>query len=375
MMRAANDREISMIPIFQQFPGLKDKLPYVSLCQLPTPVKKLDKLGQAIGVEHLYIKQDGLTAQPFGGNKIRKLEFLLGEALEQGAREVMTFGWAGSNHALATAVSANKIGLTGISMLMPQHSADYVRRNLLMSHYANAELHHYPNKLLRYFGVKYQEFRHWLKKGKAPYIIPIGGSTPLGIVGFVNAAFELKNQIERKEILEPDLIYVALGSAGTAVGLMIGLKALNMKSKIIPIRIIHQDITSPTTVLELFSRTVDFLHTADPSFPVLELSQDELNIRDEYLGSGYAQFTREGKEAIALMKETEGIRLDGTYTGKAAAALIDDARKQVLKNRVVLFWNTLNALDFSGFIKDLDYYQLPKSFYRYFEQEVQPLDA
>jgi 1-aminocyclopropane-1-carboxylate deaminase/D-cysteine desulfhydrase-like pyridoxal-dependent ACC family enzyme len=187
-----------MIPLFQQFPGLKEKLPYVSLCQFPTPVKKLDKLGQAIGVEHLYIKQDGLTAQPFGGNKIRKLEFLLGEALGQGAQEVMTFGFAGSNHALATAVCAKKIGLTGISMLMPQHNADYVRRNLLMSHYANAELHQYPNKPLRSLGIKYQEFRHWLKKGKIPYIIPTGGSTPLGAIGFVNAAFELKTQIEQK---------------------------------------------------------------------------------------------------------------------------------------------------------------------------------
>lgn len=363
-----------MIPLFQQFPVLKDKLPYVSLCQFPTPVNKLDKLGQAIGLENLYVKQDGLTAQPFGGNKIRKLEFLLGEALEQGAREVMTFGWAGSNHALATAVSAKKVGLTGISMLMPQHSADYVRRNLLMSHHANAELHHYPNKLLRFLGIKYQEFRHWLKKGKAPYIIPIGGSTPLGIIGFVNAAFELKNQIEKKEILEPDCIYVALGSAGTAVGLMIGLKALNMKSKIIPIRIIDQDITNIATVLELFSKTVDFLHTADPSFPGLELSEEELNIRDEYLGNGYAQFTREGNEAIALMEETEAIRLDGTYTGKTAAALIDDARKQELKDQVVLFWNTLNAQDFSSFIKDMDYHQLPKSFHRYFEQDSQPLD-
>ena len=359
-----------MIPLFQQFPGLKDKLPYVSLCQFPTPVNKLDKLGQAIGLEHLYVKQDGLTAQPFGGTKIRKLEFLLGEALGQGAREVMTFGFAGSNHALATAVSAKKIGLTAISMLMPQHNADYVRRNLLMSHYANAELHLYPNKLLCTLGVKYQQFRHWLKKGKTPYIIPIGGSTPLGAIGFVNAAFELKTQIEKKEIPEPDCIYVALGSAGTAVGLMIGLKALKIKSKIIPIRIVDQDFTSPTTVLELFSKTVDFLHTADPAFPGLKLSGDELNIRDEYLGNGYAQFTKEGKEAIALMEETEGIRLDGTYTGKTAAALIDDARKQILQDQVVLFWNTLNAQDFPDFIKDMDYHQLPKSFHRYFEQDV-----
>jgi 1-aminocyclopropane-1-carboxylate deaminase/D-cysteine desulfhydrase-like pyridoxal-dependent ACC family enzyme len=244
-----------------------------------------------------------------------------------------------------------------------------------MSYYANAELHYYPNKLRRSVGVKYQEFRHWLKKGKTPYIIPTGGSTPLGVTGFVNAAFELKTQIEQKELPEPDLIYVTLGSAGTAVGLMIGLKALKLKSKIIPIRIVDHNFTSLNTVRELFSKTVDFLHTADPSFPGLQLSGDELNIRDEYLGNGYAQFTKEGKVAITVMEETEGIRLDGTYTGKTAAALIDDARKQELNDRVVLFWNTLNAQDLSGYIKDMDYHRLPKSFHRYFEQEVQFLDT
>ncbi|UCH95360.1 MAG: pyridoxal-phosphate dependent enzyme [Candidatus Aminicenantes bacterium] len=362
-----------MIPLFERFPRLKDKLPYVSLCQLPTPIIKLDRLGSTIGLDHLYIKQDGLTAQPFGGNKIRKLEFLLGEALDQGAKEVMTFGFAGSNHALATAVYAKKIGLTGISMLMPQHNAHYVRRNLLMSHYCNTELHQYPNKLLLKIGTMVQRFRHRLKKGKVPYIIPTGGSTPLGALGFVNAAFELKDQVERKEIPEPHRIYVALGSAGTLVGLMIGLKALNIKSKVIPVRVVDHHFTTPHTVLELFSKTSALLHAKDSSFPLLELTG--LESRDQYLGNGYAQFTEPGKQAIALVEETEGIRLDGTYTGKTFAALIDDAREQKIKDQVVLFWNTLNARDLSGFIKDMDYHQLPKSFHRYFEQDVQPLDT
>jgi 1-aminocyclopropane-1-carboxylate deaminase/D-cysteine desulfhydrase-like pyridoxal-dependent ACC family enzyme len=363
-----------MIPLFQHFPGLKEKLPYVNLCQLPTPVKKLDKLGKAIGLDHLYIKQDGLTAQPFGGNKIRKMEFLLGDVLNQGAREVMTFGFAGSNHALATALCAKKIGLTGISMLMPQHNADYVRRNLLMSNFANAELHQYPNKFFRSLGIKYQKFRHWLKKGKIPYIIPLGGSNPIGAAGFVNAAFELRNQIQQNVLPEPHLIYITLGTAGTAVGLKIGLKVLGLKSEIIPIRVVDHHITSPATVLELFSKTVELLHKADASFPAMDITGDEFVIRDQYLGNGYAQFTKEGSEAIALMKETEGIRLDGTYTGKTAAALIDDARNKKLTNQVVLFWNTLNEHDFSSIVEGMDFHHLPKSFHRYFESGVQPQD-
>jgi len=112
----------------------------------------------------------------------------------------------------------------------------------------------------------------------------------------------------------------------------------------------------------------------DPSFPKLESSEDEIEIVDEYLGNGYAQFTKEAREAIRLMDQAEGIKLDGTYTGKACAALIADAQKQDLKNKVILFWNTLNSKDFTDFIKNIDYHQLPKSFHKYFEEEVQTLD-
>jgi len=363
-----------MIPLFEQFPVLKEKLPYVSLCQYPTPVKKLNKAGKEIGLEHLYIKQDGLTGKPFGGNKIRKLEFLLGDALRQGAKEVLTFGFAGSNHALATTVCAKQLGLKSISMLLPQHNAHYVRRNLLMSHYCRAELHHYANKLFLCIATLYQYLRHRLKKRKTLYIIPPGGSTTLGATGFVNAAFELKNQIDQKEIPEPDRIYVALGTAGTAVGLMIGLKVLDIKSKVIPVRVVDHRFIVDKTVFFLFSRTTTFLHSVDPSFPQYTLSAQDIETRDEYLGNGYAQFTKEGKEAISFMEETEGIQLDGTYTGKAFAALIADARKQKINDRVVLFWNTLNTQDLSHCIKDMDYHQLPKSFHRYFETGVQPLD-
>ncbi len=365
-----------MIPLFEHFPNLEEKLPYVSLCKLPTPIQRLEKLGQQIGLDHLYIKQDGLTASPFGGNKVRKLEFLLGEALRRGAKEVMTFGFAGSNHALATAVYAKQLGLKSISMLIPQHNAHYVRRNLLMSRYYEAELHHYPNKTLLTMGTSCQLLRHRLKRGRTPYVILPGGSTPIGAVGFVNAAFELKKQVDQKEIPEPDYIYAALGSAGTVVGLMIGLKVVKMKSKIFPIRVVDHHFIDKNRVLELFSGTAALLHSLDSLFPRLDAEDvdAEMDIRDRYLGNGYARFTERGMEAVALMREIEGIQLDGTYTGKTFAALMEDAREGRLKGKKVLFWNTLNAHELSGSIGDIDYHQLPKSFHCYFEKDVQPLD-
>jgi len=366
-----------MIPLFQHFPGLEDKLPHVSLCQLPTPVKRLEILGQTLNLDHLYIKQDGFTAAPFGGNKIRKLEFLLGNALRRGVEEIFTFGYAGSNHALATAIYAKQLGLKSVSMLIPQPNARYVRRNLLAGQYSGVEFHQYPNKRLLGWGARYQKWLHKRKTGKAPYIIPPGGSSPLGTTGFVNAAFELAQQINNNEIPEPDTIFVTLGSAGTFVGLLIGIKILGLKSKLIPVRVIERQFLKRQMVVDLFSQTVDLLRSSDLSFPRLSASavERELEIREHYLGDGYAQFTPKGMEAIALFKQTENIQLDGTYTGKTAAALIDDARAGWLKGKKVLFWNTLNAHDLSNFTREVDYHQLPRSFHRYFEHPVQPLDT
>ena len=117
-----------MIELFKNYPLLKEKLPYISLGNFPTPVEKLEKMGSKLGLDNLYIKRDDISGTTYGGNKVRKLEFVLGQALKSGVKEVMTFGFAGSNHALATAVYANKLGLRSISMLFPQPNAYYVRK-------------------------------------------------------------------------------------------------------------------------------------------------------------------------------------------------------------------------------------------------------
>jgi len=363
-----------MIPLFEQFPLLRAKLPYIALGEFPTPVEKLERLGENIGLEHLYIKRDDLSGKVYGGNKIRKLEFLLGHALHTRAKEVLTFGFAGSNHAVATAIYAQQVGLKSISMLMPQPNAYYLRRNLLMSYYCGAELHQHRNVPFVALGTIYQLLRHKLKYGSFPKVIAAGGSSPLGVIGFVNAAFELKKQITRGEIPEPDRIYVALGTTGTAVGLMLGLKAANLKSRVITIRVAAEQFANVRKMVKLFRETNSLLCSLDPAFPTFELSEQEVDIRHDFFGRQYALFTREGMEAVYRMKQTEGIKLDGTYTGKALAALIHDVEKQDLKNEVLLFWNTYNSRDLSEYITAVDYRQLPRCFHRYFEEEVQTLD-
>jgi len=370
-----------MIPLFEQYPVLRDKLPYVSLGEFPTAVQKLHKLGKELRINHFYIKRDDLSGKVYGGNKIRKLEFLLGNALRARVKEVITFGAAGSNHALATAIYTRQVGLKSISMLMPQPNAHYVRRNLLMSHYCGAELHlcgaeleSRRSKPLVFLATTYQLLRHGLKNGHLPQLIPPGGSSPLGVIGFVNAAFELKEQIMNGEIPEPDYVYVASGTMGTAAGLMLGLKAAKLKSRLISVRVTDEKLVNVKRMIKLVGKTNSLLCSLDSSFPSLQFSEDDVDIRHGFFGQQYALFTEEGMEAVALMKKIERIKLDGTYTGKTFTAVRHDTRNQDLRDKVVLFWNTLNSRDFSDAISTVDYHSLPWCFHHYFEEEVQPLD-
>lgn len=364
-----------LIPLFNPYPLLRDKLPYLSLGQFPTPVEKLDRLGEYLSIDYLYIKRDDLSGKVYGGNKVRKLEFLLGRALEDKVHEVLTFGFAGSNHCLATAIYAQKVGLKSISMLLPQPNAHYVRRNLLMSHYSGAELHLCPNMRLLIFGTMCQLLWHRLKHGQFPQVIPPGGSSPLGVIGFVNAAFELKQQIRKGEIPEPDRIYVACGTMGTAAGLMLGVKTAKLKSEVVSVRVADERFVNVRRMGRLIHKTNSLLCRLDPSFPTSEFCQKDIGIRHGFFGKQYALYTKEGMEAVALMKEHEGIELEGTYTGKAFACLMHDAKGQDVRDRVVLFWNTHNSRDFSDAVATIDYHQLPLGFHRYFERDVQLLDS
>jgi len=363
-----------VIPLFKRYPSLHRKLPYISLADLPTPVQRLNGLGEEIGADQLYIKRDDLAGEVYGGNKIRKLEFLLGDALRNHAREVITFGAAGSNHALATAIYARQVGLKTICMLMPQQNSADVRRNLLMSYASGAELHHYPKLKMLKMGTKYQLLRHRLTSGKAPYIIPFGGCSVLGTVSFVNAALELKEQIELGLMPRPTCIYVALGSTGSAVGLIIGLKIANLKTRVISVCTVYSSLMDEKRLAAHFAETVVFLNSLDLSFPTFELSDKDTEVVGSFLGKGYTHYTEEGMAAVRRMAETDGIKLDGTYTGKTVAALLSHAADGKLRDKAVLFWNTLNSKDISETIANIEYRQLPRPFHRYFEKEVQPLD-
>lgn len=359
------------LPLFQAYPKLLNEIPHVSLGSLPTPVTKMEKFGRAIGLENVYIKSDNLTGgytddgQPlFGGNKVRKLEFLLADALYNDTKSVITFGGVGSNHALATMTYAQQLGLKGIAILAPQSPSAIVKRNLSLNVYHNAELHLYQNRNIRNLCIAYTMLREKQLNGVLPYTIPVGGSCPRGIVGFVNAVFELKKQIEEGQLPEPDVIYVPLGSMGTAAGLLLGIKAAQLKTKVIGVAVAFSPNYKKT--VNLARKTNEFLHELDPLFPLFSFSKNDFEVLRGFVGKGYGIFTQKGEAAISLIQDTQSVILDGVYTGKGLSGLIAHAHTHS-PDDVILFWNTFCGDDFAYAVQSIDYKKLPVCFHHYFD--------
>ncbi len=205
---------------------------------------------------------------------------------------MLTFGCAGSNHALATTIYARQVGLKSISMLMPQPNALYVRRNLLLSYHHGAELHLCGAELecrrtrpLVYLATLREILRRRAKSGRVPRLIPPGGTSIAGVAGYVNAAFELKRQIADGELPEPGLIYVACGSMGTVAGLLLGLKAASLNSRVVSVLVTSGKIVSSSGMSRLVNRTSAFLHSLDDSFPTFDCPPESINMRRDYLAN------------------------------------------------------------------------------------------
>lgn len=329
-----------MRALFEAHPRIAERAPHVPLCDLPTPVARLRAASERLGTE-IWVKRDDISATSFGGNKPRKLEFLLGEARRRGARAVVTFGYVGSNHATATAVHASGIGIKAVALLLHQPPAAYVRRNLLIHAASGTDLHAYRSMRTIGPGAVAQLIAWAARTRRRPMMIPAGGSSPLGVVGMVNAGFELAAQVRAGEMPEPDVVYVACGSAGSAAGLSVGMAAAGLRTSVVAVRVAAERWAGPERVAELARDAVGLLRGWDAGFPSATGSRAE--VRGDFYGPGYAHFTPEGDEATELVREAEGYDLDGTYTAKAFAAVLADARAGELEGRRVLFWLTATS--------------------------------
>lgn len=349
--------------LHKNFPAITEKLSYIHLGNLPTPVEKLENLGFN---HHLstYIKRDDISGALYGGNKVRKLEFILADAIEKGAKRVITTGVIGSNHALAVARYSVHLGLKPVLMLFGNQQGEHVKMNLLADCETGAEM---------YYDATFEEHQksmirvidHYRKIDSCePYIIPAGGTSNIGIAGYINAAFELSDQIEKKEIPAPDAIYLPFGTMGTAAGLLLGVKIIGLKCKIVPVQVVASVVADEKKYASLVRSANDFYHSLDKSFPVISFEEEDFNIKKEYLGPGYGISTKQTEQTIKFFHEREGIKLDSVYSGKAATAFLDHCKEISGEEQVVLFWNTKNSIPIN--VNKRAGEQLPPDFQKFF---------
>lgn len=314
-------------------------LPWVAVGELPTPVERLVEASRDTGAD-LWCKRDDLTALPYGGNKVRKLEWLIGEARARGCGAIVTTGAIGSHHVLATALYGRAHGLEVHAVMLPQPWTDHVETQLRADLKAGARL--YPARSYLEVAARMALVSARLRaRGVGAHVVGPGGSSPVGALGYVEAGLELAAQVDAGALPEPDAVYVAAGSGGTAAGLAVGLAAAGLTTRVVAVRVIDRLAINRALLSRLVRKTTASLRRLDPRFPaVAPEAMRNLVIDASQLGSGYGASTPESEAATAAAA-ADGLVLDPTYTAKAFAAALADARAG--KARRPLFWQTLSS--------------------------------
>ena len=317
-----------------------------TLGNYPTPVTELTGVARKAGLPpgvRLFCKRDDLTGSAYGGNKVRKLEHLLLEAKERGAERIVTCGAVGSHHVLATAIYGRAAGFTIEAVLAPQLATEHAEEVARVG--STLEFSAYP---VRSFAAMPLVVARRLAARGSAYLVPPGGSSVTGALGYVDAAAELAGQIARGEIPRPNVIVVALGSGGTAAGLLVGLARAGLlvgseglpPVELLAVQVVDRPFASAGQTLALSLAICRRLREPITRASLARMS-GALRIERRFLGDGYGRPTAEGDAATALAA-VDGLTLDPTYTAKAFAAALQ-ASKQSSRGACVLFWNTLSA--------------------------------
>ncbi len=322
------------------------RYPRLHFAHLPTPLEPMKRLSERLGGPRLWIKRDDCTGLSSGGNKTRKLEYLMAEALSQKADTIITQGATQSNHARQTAAIAAKMGLQCHILL--EDRTGYT--DDAYSHNGNVLLDQlHGATVVRLAGgadmaVAMKDLAYKLKQdGRAPYVIPGGGSNPVGALGYVNAALELMVQANDKGLVIDHLVH-ATGSSGTQAGLVTGLVASRSQIPVLGIGVRAPREKQEGMVFDLACRTADYLGLQDI------IKREDVVANTDYVGEGYGLPTEGMIEAVNLLAQTEGILLDPVYSGKGMAGLIDLIRKgHFKKDSDVVFLHTGGSVALFGY--------------------------
>lgn len=330
------------------------RLPWVSLGDFPTPVQPLEALSRSSGAE-CWIKRDDLSGSRYGGNKVRKLELLLASAMARGRRGVVTIGAYGSHHALATALYGRAVGLDVTLVLYPQPVTPHVLDDLLLDHASGARLVWSPHAALAPLIARLHAL--WTPRTE---LMPAGGSSALGTLGYVEGALELAEQVARGELPAPDCVVVAAGTCGTVAGIALGLELAGLRARVVGVRVVPAPVTNMLLVrrLELTARRL--LRASGARWSRTRPVQVEIDPHE--LGAGYGVDTPAAREAVSRFAG-HGLALETTYTGKAAAAFARLAASPALRGERLLFWHTFSSVDLSRDVAGIDPAALPARFH------------
>ena len=303
----------------------------VSLGFFPTPLHALPRLSEKLGGPKLYIKRDDQTGLATGGNKTRKLEFLVADALDRNMDTLITAGAPQSNHARQTAAAAAKLGMKCILVLRGQPQSGR-QGNLLIDDMLGAEIRWAQREAVE---ASMTETANELSvKGYSPYLIPYGGSNPVGATGYVAAMEELMEQAKQMN-LHFNRIVFASSSSGTQAGLVVGARATGYTGQVLGISVDESRQDLQRKVATLATETAAHLGQ------IMHVAPSDIDVNADYLGAGYAMMGEPEREAIRLAAQTEGLLLDPVYTGRAFAGMIDLIRKgSIRRDETVLFWHT-----------------------------------
>lgn len=305
-----------------------NSIPRLRFAHLPTPIEELPRLSSTLGGPRLLVKRDDQTGLALGGNKTRKLEFLVAEAQEQGARTLISAGAIQSNHCRQTAAAAARFGFECILVL----TGDLPARpsgNLTLDYLLGARIVNVADRKDR-DRILQETFDRAAAEGKKPYLVPYGGSSPTGALGYAFAVEEVM-----KQGIEADWFVFGTSSGGTHAGLMLGQRVFGFKGKILGISIDESVEWLQENVSALATKAGEKLGER------IEFAPADVAANADYCRAGYGVLTEAEREAVRLFARTEGLLLDPVYTGRAAAGLIDLIRKEFFKkDETVLFWNT-----------------------------------
>lgn len=308
--------------------------PSLSMAQLPTPIQKLEKLSKTLEGPTLYVKRDDLTEMAMSGNKIRKLEFLLADAVEKKCDVLITCGGQQSNHARTTAVMAAKLGMK-CHLVLRNSVGGALDGNLFLDRLFGAEIQFITPEEYEKVDILMAEMADGYKnKGHRPYVIPEGGSNELGTMGYFKAAEELAQQLSKMK-LPIHHVVLAVGSGGTYAGLLLGKFYYDLPFNIYGINVCDD-------AHFFVNKIYDLVKSSNKLFDLnLTVSKNDIKIIDGYVGKGYALSRQEELEVIKKVARMEGLILDPVYTGKAMFGLIDQIRQGKFKaGENILFIHT-----------------------------------